>query len=98
MEQNSRQRKGGKEDTLCAAHLPCRGARFCFARWHCPSTGCGRWLPPPLLQRPAYVLGQKLFRPRTVLVDAPAAVYATGAQEVDSCCKRPRGMWTPLPA
>ena len=31
----------------------------------------------------AYVLGQKLFPPRTVLVDAPAAVYATGEQAVD---------------
>ena len=36
-----------------------------------------------LIAAAAYVLGQKLFPPRTVLVDAPAAVYATGEQAVD---------------
>ena len=44
-----------------------------------------------LIAAAAYVLGQKLFPPRTVLVDAPVAVYATG-------CGKHRKTWTPLPA
>lgn len=36
----------------------------------------------------AYVLGTKLFLPRTVLVDAPAPVYSTGLQDVDEMLRQ----------
>ncbi len=36
----------------------------------------------------AYGLGKKLFLPRTVLVDAPAPVYATGQQDVDEMLRQ----------
>lgn len=51
-----------------------------------------------LIAAAAYVLGQKLFPPRTVLVDAPAAVYARASRLWMRCCGKHRKTWTPLPA
>ena len=82
MEQNSRSAKVEKKIPsalpiylAAGAFLLCALALPIYRLWALVATA--------LIAAAAYVLGQKLFRPRTVLVDAPAAVYATGAQEVD---------------
>lgn len=97
MEQNSRSAKVEKKIPsalpiylAAGAFLLCALALPIYRLWALVATA--------LIAAAAYVLGQKLFRPRTVLVDAPAAVYATARRRWTSCCKRPRGMWTPLPA
>ncbi|MFQ7160119.1 MAG: 5-bromo-4-chloroindolyl phosphate hydrolysis family protein [Ruthenibacterium sp.] len=75
MKQNSH---GAKVEKGACCPFTCRG-RISTVRWRCPSTGCGRWRRGLIA---AYGWG-KAVPPRTVLVDAPAAIYATGEQAVD---------------
>ena len=82
MEQNSRSAKVEKKIPSALPIYLAAGA-FLLCALALPIYRLWALVAAALIAAAAYVLGQKLFRPRTVLVDAPAAVYATGAQEVD---------------
>ena len=82
MEQNSRSAKVEKKIPSALPIYLAAGA-FLLCALALPIYRLWALIAAALIAAAAYVLGQKLFRPRTVLVDAPAAVYATGAQEVD---------------